>query len=1025
MATSPPRRGQPPKWADTSFCSLLEAAPDAMLVVDRAGTIVVANEQAEKLFGYGNDELIGRSVESLIPPRLRAEHPKHRGNFFGDPRVRPMEAGLELFALRQDGTEFPVEISLSPLTNEAGTFIVSAIRDATERRRVEELKNAEVVLRETRESEQRFRLVADTAPVLIWMSGTDKLCTYFNKPWLDFTGRSMDSELGNGWAEGVHPEDLRRCLDTYTQSFDRREKFRMEYRLRHHDGKYRWILDVGVPRFNEDGSFAGYIGICVDVNERKRTEEALRESEEQFRTLAEAIPQLCWMAHADGHIFWYNQRWYTYTGTTPEQMEGWGWQSVHDPQALPLVLERWKTSIATGEPFNMVFPIKASNGVFHPFLTRVTPVKDSQGKVVRWFGTNTDVTELRDAEEAVRASEERLRLAQHIARIGSFDWNVQTGVNTWTPELEAMYGLQPGAFGETQTAFENLVHADDRAGVIKLVDRALKTGQSTEGEWRAVLPDGSVHWIAGRWQVLMNESGEPARMIGVNIDVTERKRVEEALRESETRERKRVTELEAILDAVPVPIRIAYDTACGRMTGNRAEYKQSRVPPGNNCSLSAPPGERPQYRLMEDGVWVAADALPMQQAAVTGKPVYGRALTIVYEDGTRRLTVENAVPLLDEAGKPWGAVGTSIDLTELKQAEQARRESEDKLRLLLDSTAEAIYGIDLEHRCTFCNPACLRSLGYEHIDQVLGKNTHDLIHHTRSDGTLFPVQECRVHRVIRTGEGVHAEDEVFWRANGTSFPIEYWSYPQRRGEEVVGAVVAFIDITERKLAEAALANVSRKLIEAQEQERTRIGRELHDDIGQRLAMLAIELQQLHENSLILPEVRSRMDELRKQTSEIAADIQSLSHELHSAKLQYLGLAVAMKSVCRDFAQQQKVEIDCENHDMPSALSGDISLALFRVFQEALHNSLKHSGVRQFEVRLWGTSDEIHLTVKDSGAGFDLEVAKTSRGLGLTSMEERVKLLNGTLSIESQPNRGTMIHARVPLSSGSDSMRAAG
>ena len=165
------------------------------------------------------------------------------------------------------------------------------------------------------------------------------------------------------------------------------------------------------------------------------------------------------------------------------------------------------------------------------------------------------------------------------------------------------------------------------------------------------------------------------------------------------------------------------------------------------------------------------------------------------------------------------------------RADEALRESEEKLRLLLDSTAEAIYGIDLEHRCTFCNPACLRALGYEHIEQVLGKNMHQLLHHSRADGTLFPVEECRVHRVTQTGEGVHAEDEVFWRANGTSFPAEHWSYPRRRGQEVVGAVVGFINITERKLAEAALANVSRRLIEAQEQERTRIGRELHDDIS--------------------------------------------------------------------------------------------------------------------------------------------------------------------------------------------------
>src|SRR5580693_6231576 len=174
-------------------------------------------------------------------------------------------------------------------------------------------------------------------------------------------------------------------------------------------------------------------------------------------------------------------------------------------------------------------------------------------------------------------------------------------------------------------------------------------------------------------------------------------------------------------------------------------------------------------------------------------------------------------------------------------------------------------------------------------------------------------------------------------------------------------------------------------------------------------MLAIGLEQLQQESPALPaEVRSQMGELKKQTFEIAADIQSLSHELHSAKLQYLGIAAAMRGFCRDFGKQQKVEIDFQTRDLPSPLSPDISLCFFRVLQEALHNSAKHSGVRHFEVRLWGTSDEIHLTVKDSGAGFDRESARQSRGLGLLSMEERLKLIEGTLSIESQPKCGTTI-----------------
>ena len=130
-------------------------------------------------------------------------------------------------------------------------------------------------LRHSRESEQRFRLVANTAPVMIWMSDSNKLCIYFNQPWLDFTGRPIESELGNGWAEGVHADDLQRCMDTYSSAFDRRERFQMEYRLRRQDGEYRWVFDLGVPRFNPDDSFAGYIGSCTDVTERKLAEKTL------------------------------------------------------------------------------------------------------------------------------------------------------------------------------------------------------------------------------------------------------------------------------------------------------------------------------------------------------------------------------------------------------------------------------------------------------------------------------------------------------------------------------------------------------------------------------------------------------------------------------------------------------------------------------------------------------------------------------------------------------------------------------
>jgi PAS domain S-box-containing protein len=266
-------------------------------------------------------------------------------------------------------------------------------------------------------------------------------------------------------------------------------------------------------------------------------------------------------------------------------------------------------------------------------------------------------------------------------------------------------------------------------------------------------------------------------------------------------------------------------------------------------------------------------------------------------------------------------------------------------------------------------------------------------------------------RVVKPDESVRwvtATGQFYYGTNGDA-------------ERMLGMAV---DITERKHAEQAFADVSRRLIDAQEQERTRIARELHDDIGQRLAMLAIEMEKFQQDSADLSApLRSRIGELWQQTSEIASDIQSLSHELHSSKLEYLGIVSAMRGLCRELGEQQKVEIDFKTHDVVRPLPPDISLCLFRVLQEALHNSAKHSGVRNFEVQLWETGEEVHLMVSDSGTGFDRKAANESPGIGLISMEERLKMVGGTLSIESQPRHGTIIHARVPLHPGSASVAA--
>ena len=215
---------------------------------------------------------------------------------------------------------------------------------------------------------------------------------------------------------------------------------------------------------------------------------------------------------------------------------------------------------------------------------------------------------------------------------------------------------------------------------------------------------------------------------------------------------------------------------------------------------------------------------------------------------------------------------------------------------------------------------------------------------------------------------------------------------------------------EHLIREQAFSSVNRRLILAQEEERARIARELHDDIGQRLAMLAVDLTDLSAGSGLHAGQTARLVE---RASEIATDIQSLSHELHSSKLDLLGITAAMKGFCDEFSSQQHINVSFETHDVPARLSSEVSLCLFRVLQEALHNSAKHSGAGHLEVQLWGAPGEINLLIADAGAGFELSLARAGRGLGLVSMEERLKLVGGALFIETQPRRGTRVHARAP------------
>jgi PAS domain S-box-containing protein len=371
-------------------------------------------------------------------------------------------------------------------------------------------------------------------------------------------------------------------------------------------------------------------------------------------------------------------------------------------------------------------------------------------------------------------------------------------------------------------------------------------------------------------------------------------------------------------------------------------------------------------------------------------------------------------------GLLWNRARRKEAQRELAKSIETVRESEERFRLVASTAPVMIWMSGPDRLCNYFNQPWLDFTGRT-IEAELGNGWAEGVHPQDLSGCL--------------GTYVDAFDRR------QSFNMEYrlrrhdgeyrWLFdlgvPRLNQDgSFAGYIGSCLDVTDRKLAEDAIAGMGRKLIEAHEEERTWIARELHDDINQRVALLAIALEKCAQQ---IPksqgEVHGQIGQVRHNLHGLGNDIQALSHRLHSSKLDYLGLVAAANSFCKELSDQKQIEVHFTHAGIPGNLPKELSLCLFRVLQEALQNSAKYSGERHLKAELHGTSQEIRLTVSDEGVGFDERDGINRRGLGLISMRERMHLVDGEFSIESQPGRGTTIFARVPLKAERPTARVAG
>ncbi len=512
---------------ETLLQSIIKTIPDLIWLKDVTGEYLACNSMFERFFGAKEADIIGKTDYDYLDKEL--------ADFFRNRDKIAMDAGIptineEWITFADDGHKVFLETIKTPMYDSDNTLIgiLGIGRDITLR------KEAETKLHE---QEVQYHNLANSGLALIWTSGTDKLCNYFNQTWLDFSGRTLEQEIGNGWAEGVFPEDLDRCINTYVTAFEKQKAFQMEYRLRHHSGEYRWILDLGTPNYNKDGEFVGYIGNCFDIDERKLIENALKASEEKFKNvfdnsiIGKSITTLDNQLHV-------NAAFRKIIGYSEVELKSKSWQDItfqEDIQHNAELLKKVISGEINSARFEKRFVHKNGNLVWVDLST--TLLRDENNAPLFFITEVIDITDRKQTQFALQDSNERLSLILENSPIAIWDWDLETDKWFATQKYYSMLGYEPESGYPDRNVWLSRIHPDDRKRVqIKIENVLQHTDEAYTYDARMLHADGTYRWHSVIGHVVERDrAGKPKRMLGVRIDINERKHIEEKLRESETK----------------------------------------------------------------------------------------------------------------------------------------------------------------------------------------------------------------------------------------------------------------------------------------------------------------------------------------------------------------------------------------------------------------------------------------------------------------------------------------------------------
>ncbi len=509
------REGRALPVAELGARAVVDGIPGLVAVLAADGSVEVVNRQILEYSGLTQHDLDQWTSSGIV----HDDDLPHVIEIFtsgissGDP------FGLEQRLRRFDGVYRWFENRTVPVRDGSGRIArwYVLLSDIDEKKRA---------LQALAESERNLKLIVDTTPVLLWTSRPDGLTESINQHFLDYLGRDWEDLQVRGWGNAIHPEDRDRLTAVWDGLRESGSAGQTEARLRRHDGEYCWFLLRVNPLRDGDGNVVKWYGVNVEIEDRKRAEEAVSASERYLRETINAIPAFVFCNSADGPNEFLNQRWHDYTGITPEQARGRGWMKSLHPDDLPRLMDAWLKMLQEGQGGEVEGRMRRFDGVYRWFSFRTDALRDGSGKILKWYGTNTDIDDRKHAEADLKLAYDRLAEAQQLSRTGSFVTDLAADEHNWSEEAYRIFDFEPGA-RVTVELIREIVHPDDLSHFDSVIARGI-SGIDVDFSFRIVTRRGVVKYVRGIARVIERVEGRPL-FIGALQDVTDGKAAEEDL----------------------------------------------------------------------------------------------------------------------------------------------------------------------------------------------------------------------------------------------------------------------------------------------------------------------------------------------------------------------------------------------------------------------------------------------------------------------------------------------------------------